>query len=135
MAAPDPQLSPVALATALFTLILGPQLAPYAGAYSVIVFGWTAGVFVGALRLPEGGRFRLPVFVIVSLIVTLGMSVPMAELLATNASRVLPDWIIGASSGLLFPVSFAIPAVGHSWPAVATWAWGLIGRLRGGTAQ
>lgn len=118
MTPPEPDLSPLSVVVALLTLFVGPQLAPALGAYSLILIAWFGGVLIGVYRLPPAPRGVVAVFVIVSLIVTLGITVPAADLLA----RYMP---LLDAKGLMFPIAVLIPAVGYSWLAVGAWVWSL----------
>lgn len=132
MTPPEPELSPVAVAVAALTVMLGPQLAAVVGAYAVIMLGWVGGVMVGVYRMPAAvTRRQVVAFAVVSLVAVLGVTVPLAEL-GAQAMRTMVPWMSATEAkGLLFPVAFALPAVGHSWAEVATWAWGLIRRRFG----
>jgi hypothetical protein len=121
MSAPDPDLNPVSVAVLVLTAIVGPQFATVAGAYTVILFGWFGGVIVGALRMPHQGRMPLGLFVLLSLIVTMGATVPLSDFLSLNTTRFLPGTVSMGSAGLLFPVAFALPAIGHSWVGIVAW--------------
>lgn len=135
MSAPEPDLNPVSVAVLVLTALVGPQFAAVAGAYTVIGFGWFAGVIVGAYRMPREGRMPLGLFVLLTLVVTLGITVPLANFLAANSAAFLPGAVATSSSGLLFPVAFAFPAIGHSWGAIVTWCVGLIRRRAGDPQQ
>lgn len=131
----EPELSPVAVAVAALTILLGPQLAAVVGAYSVILLGWVGGVMVGVYRMPPAGRGQLVAFVLVSLVAVLGITVPLAEA-GAQALRAMVPWMSATEAkGLLFPVAFLLPAVGHSWADVGQWVWGLIRRRFGSSKE
>jgi hypothetical protein len=99
---------------------LGPELAPYVSTYSLILIGWGAGLMVGIWRRPPDGR-RLPIagFAAVSLVASLGLTVPATQLVASNAGMLIP----GASGsfnagGWFIGMAAAIPAIGHNWPQI-----------------
>jgi hypothetical protein len=128
MPPPEPDLTPVAVAASLAAVLLGPQYAATLGAYSIILIGWCAGVLIGVYRMPPGPRIHAAAFVAVSLLLTMGATVPLAEA-AADALRVVAPWMSSTEAkGLLFPVAVLLPAVGHSWAGVATWAWGALRR-------
>jgi hypothetical protein len=78
--------------------------------------------------MPPAPRLHVATFVLVSLVLVLGVTVPLAEI-AASALRVAAPWMTATEAkGLLFPVAFALPAVGHSWAGVVRWAWGLVRR-------
>lgn len=108
-------LDPLTIAVAIATAIVGPKLAPYVGAYTLIFFGWFGGVLVGVYRRDTGSRMGTMIFVLVSFVLTVGITVPAAQWLSPMAGA--------ASNALLFPVSFLIPAVGDTWTKIAAWGW------------
>lgn len=117
----EPTLDPVSVAVAVATLLVGPKLAPVLGAYTLILFGWFAGVLIGVYRRDAGSRMGTAVFVVVMFIVTMGSTVSAAELVAAH----LP-YFKSTASALLFPVSILIPAVGDDWISISRWAWRLL---------
>lgn len=123
MTPPDADLTPLAVAVAGLTVLLGPQMAMAVGAYSIILLGWLGGVMVGAYRMPPGTRLQLAAFVAVSLVAVLGVTVPLATVVS-DALRVAVPWMDRTDhKALLFPVAFLLPAVGHSWLEVGRWVW------------
>lgn len=124
--APEEQVpSIVSVAVLLTTAALGPDFAVAVGAYGVILLGWFGGVMVGVWRMPPVPRAQLVAFVLVSLVATLGVTVSATELL-THLLRASVPWAGSVeSAGLLFPVAFLLPAIGHSWADVARWVWSL----------
>lgn len=122
----EPDLNPISVTVMVLTAVMGPELAQVAGAYTIILMGWFGGLIWGALRLPAGGRFKLVLLCVLSLILTLGITVPLAEFVSNNAAR-LGGWEF-TSKGLLFPIAVAIPAIGHSWPDLFAWAWRIVSR-------
>lgn len=123
MTPPETDLNPVSVLVLVLTAWLGNEFAAVAGAYTIILFGWFGGCIVGTLRMPAG-RIRLAAFVVASFVITMGLTVPLSELLAANAPNVL-----GVSSkALLFPVAALLPAIGHSWIDIGGWAAGLLRR-------
>lgn len=118
MTPPEPDLSPLSVVVSLLTILVGPQLAPALGAYGLILVGWFGGVLIGVYRRPPDFRVNVAVFMAVSLIVTLGVTVPAADALA----RYMP---VFEAKGLIFPIAVAIPAVGHNWMDIAAWLWSL----------
>lgn len=131
----EPELSPVAVAVAALTVLLGPQLAAVVGAYAVILLGWVGGVMVGAYRMPPAGRGQLVAFVLVSLVAVIGITVPLAEAGARALSALVPWMSATEAKGLLFPVAFLLPAIGHNWLGFGEWVWGLIRRRFGSSSE
>jgi hypothetical protein len=128
MQADAPDISPVAVAVAALGVLLGPEWAHAAGAYSVITLGWIGGVMVGVYRMPPARRAHIAAFTLVSFVAVIGVTVPLARWLAGALPNLLPWGGLSDPYGLLFPLAFALPAIGHSWLSVGRWAWGLIRR-------
>lgn len=111
----QPSLDPVSLAVALAATIVGKEMAPYVGAYSVILFGWFGGMLIGLVRRePSEDRWRTLAFVAITFIVTIGSTWVAAVWLAAKVSI--------ESTYLLFPVAVVIPAVGEDWIKIIKWA-------------
>jgi len=108
-----PNLDLVSIAAALAGAMLGPQMAPYVGAYTVILFAWVGGVLVGVYRRDPNSRMKTAVFVAVTFVLTIGSTAAAASMLAAKVSA--------ESTTLLFPIAFMIPAVGDDWIAVGKW--------------
>ena len=125
---PEPDFSLVHIAVMMLTVAIGPEFAEAGGVYFVILFGWFGGVIWGAFRLPRS-HMRLSLFVLMTLVFTLGLTVPLAQLLAASVPKAYPA-LEFTMKGLLFPVAAAIPAVGHSWPTVIMRAWGFVWRFK-----
>ena len=112
-----PSLDPVSVAAAVIAAIVGPKLAPVVGAYTVILFAWMGGVLVGLYRRDPASRMSTAMFVCVTFVLTVGGAAFAADQLSKQLAI--------DSTSLLFPASFLIPAIGHSWFDLAKWAWGL----------
>ena len=122
MTPPEPDLNPLAVLVLIATAAgISPQIAAALGAYGLIVFAWFAGLLVGLWRLPPTLRIRVAGFAAVSFIVTIGVTVPAARMLASHMP--LLD-----AQGMLFAIAVAIPAVGHSWLDVGAWFAGFLRR-------
>jgi hypothetical protein len=116
----SPNLNPLAVAVAIAGALLGPRWAPYVGAYGLILFGWLGGVLVGLYRKDAGTRVHVAAFLAVSLVVTIGATVPLAEI----ASDYVPKATLQT---LLFPVAFLIPAIGMDWLRIGRWVVAKLG--------
>jgi len=112
----SPDLDPVSIAAAIAGSFIGPQLAPYIGAYSVILVAWIGGVIIGLYRRDPASRMSAAAFIAVTFVMTIGLTAFIASSLATKFSA--------ESTTFLFPVALIIPAVGDSWIGVAQWVWG-----------
>jgi hypothetical protein len=119
----------VSVAVLVATAALGPELAVAVGGYGVILLGWFGGVMWGVWRMPPVPRGQLVAFVLVSLVGTIGVTVSATEML-THLLRATVPWASSVQpAGLLFPVAFVLPAIGHNWIDVARWVWGLRSRV------
>lgn len=115
VAAPvDTDLNPFAVAVAVAGALLGPKFAYYIGAYGLILTGWFGGLLYGLYRREVDSKMPIWAYAMCTLVGSLGVTVPTAEL----ASQYLPFSL----TTLLFPVSFAIPAVPDRWSAIGVWA-------------
>jgi hypothetical protein len=119
----------VSVAVLLVTAMLGPEFALAVGAYGVIMLGWFGGVLIGLWRMPPASRAHMAIFVAVSLVATLGVTVSATELLAGAMRAALPWASAVEAHGLLFPVAFVLPAIGHNWIDVGRWVWSLRSRI------
>ena len=136
MPAPASPLDPISVAVALAGAVLGPAMAGIVGAYGVILLGWLGGALVGLWRRDPSDRLGVVRFLVITLILTLGATVPASQWLDSQF-----DW--AESGSLLFPVAFLIPAIGTDWVRVGRWALNWIGRRfdqdnaggRGGDSQ
>lgn len=112
MAAPPPQgpdldLSLWAAALTLAGFYWGPKAAQFISAYALILLGWFAGLLIGLYRRDIDARMPTAVYVIVSLIGSVALTVPFALALQDTAGF--------AYTGLLLPVSLAIAALPDKW--------------------
>lgn len=125
---PPPDLSPASALLMVFAAAIGPELAPFASAYSLILLGWFAGLLIGTyMRPPDGKRLPIAAFAFVSLVVVLGVTVPLSRAIAGYASAAAPGAPIDAQA-LFLAVAVAIPAVGYRWRDVGGWLVGLLRR-------
>ena len=117
MTPPPPDLNLLSVVVAVLTIVIGPELALVLGTYSIILLGWFGGVILGVYRQPPAAPgLTVLGFVAVTLIVTLGITVPVAQVLEGYVPLL-------EAKGMLLPVAFAVPAVGHSWLDVGAWLW------------
>lgn len=126
---PPTEMDLISVIAAVLVVLIGPQFAPVLSAYAVIVMGWFVGLLIGLFRREPGSRVSTLMFVVVSLIITLGVSVP--------AASAASEYLGGIEfKSLLMPVAFAIPAIGEDWGKFFVWVWGKVkpraGRVLGG---
>lgn len=105
-----PDLDPLSVAITVLAILVGPAIAPYAAAYSIIIFGAVVGMFIGLLSRNPSGRLSAIGYIIVTGSASLFMTVPASNYL-TNNFEVFKN----GSSWLLFPISFGITAYGELW--------------------
>lgn len=104
---PDLDLSLWAAALTLAGFYWGPRAAQFISAYALVLLGWFAGLLIGLYRRDMESRMPTLVYVVVSLIASLGFTVPFATALDGTAGF--------AYTGLLLPVSCAIAALPDKW--------------------
>lgn len=108
-------LDPVSALVAAFTVLVGPTLATFLGAYSVIVIGAAVGSGIALLRVEQMPRLTATGFVT--------LMIGLSSLVTTGVAEILNIWVqLDSINWLLAPVSVTIAGVGHDWPRVATWA-------------
>lgn len=114
----SPSIDPVSVAIAVVGTLAGPEIAAYAGPYSVIVFAWLGGVLIGFYRRDVTSRISAAAFVAVTFCMTIGFTTAFAHILAQWISFTVKV----EATTLLFPVAFLIPAIGESWLRIGKWA-------------
>jgi len=124
MSAPDVDLTPWAVAVTVAGGLVGPQLAAYVGAYSIILIGWFGGVLYGLYRRSTDARMPVWAYVLATFIGSLMLTVP--------ASEVLAKYVPFASTALLFPVAAALPAFPDKWADFGAWLLAKWEAARGG---
>lgn len=107
-------LDPVSALIAGLTVFVGPTLATYLGAYSVIVIGAVVGSGIALLRVEELPRFSAIWFVT--------LMIGMSSLVTTGVAELINLWArLDSVNWLLAPISVTIAGIGHDWPRVAKW--------------
>ena len=122
----DTQLDAVSVVTVALTAVAGGEVARYAGPYIVILAAAIVGSVSSIMRRPDVlTRWQSLAWVCwlsgLSLLLTGAVAAGLEQALQ------LAGWAV-PSRYLLVPVSLGLAGVGHDWPAVATWAVGLIRR-------
>lgn len=124
---PDPQLDAVSVAVVAMTALAGGEVARYAGPYVVILAAALVGAVASIMRRPDVlTRWQSLAWVCW----LTGLSLLLTGAVAAGLEQALQvaGWAV-PSRYLLVPVSLGIAGVGHDWPAVATWAAGLVRRI------
>lgn len=109
----NPSLDPVSVASAVIAGLIGQELAPIVGAYTVILFAWLGGVLVGLYRRDPASRMSTAAFVVITFVLTVGGSAFIADQLTERLGI--------AGSSPLFMAAFFIPAIGESWVDIVKW--------------
>ena len=104
----QPSVDPVSVLLVIFTAILGPQFAPAATAYSIIVMGSFVGLMIGVRLRPPTSRFSTLSYSIITMITSLFMTVSVAQFLGPRLNSAQSDW-------LYFPVAMMTTAFGELW--------------------
>lgn len=108
------QLDPINALTAIASALFGAALAPFIGAYSVIVIAATVGAAWSLRRQP--GSTALATIAYFSLINF------TAILVTVGAATVLAEWFKLSEPVWLFsPIALLIGGVGGDWPRVLKW--------------
>ena len=105
-----PDLDPLSAFIAVFAVLVGPVLAPYAAAYSIILLGAMAGLMIGLRARHPSSRLSAIGYIVVTTSTSVFMTVYISELLSKHYP-ILAD----GKSWLLFPVSMCITAYGEYW--------------------
>lgn len=127
---PTPQIDPVSVAVALIGTLIGAELAKYVGPYLVIGAAGLTGSGLALMRRPPGSRVSALAFVSWLTVLSILLTVPVAEWLA-SVLAVESRW-------MLAPVAGAVAGVGHDWPRVGEWLFQRLARLierRTGSAE
>lgn len=119
---PTPDLDPVSVLVVLLGLLVGPELAPFASAYSVIIIGAFAGVLVGLRRREATTRLGMAGFGFIMMAASIMLTVPLSNV----AAKYLP--LVSGANWLFFPVSLAIGAIGDDWLSIGKWFIGLLSK-------
>lgn len=107
-------LDPVSALIAGFTVFVGPTLATFLGAYSVIIVGAAVGSGIALLRIQELPRFGAIGFVT--------LMIGLSSLVTTGVAEIINIWArLDSVHWLLAPVSVSIAGIGHDWPRVVAW--------------
>lgn len=120
----EPDFSPHAAFTAAIGTLIGPMLAQYVAAYVLILLGWCAGVLWGVYKREPEARMPVWAYVVATLLASVGITATAAGYMAA----LMPDV---ATSALLFPVAFAIPAFPERWVDIGDWLMRRWQALRG----
>lgn len=104
----QPSVDPVSVLLVLFTMLLGPQFAPAATAYSIILMGSFVGIMIGVRRREPTSRIGTLAYSIITLTTSVFMTVFVAQYLGPRLQSSQAEW-------LYFPVSMMTTAFGEVW--------------------
>lgn len=117
------KIDPISAATAVASIIFGPDLAHYIGPYSVILLASTAGAGWALGRHPPlGSRTGAVLFFMRLNVLALLLTVPLAAGATAMFGNVEQHLLLG-------PIALAIGAIGNDWPRVGQWLLKRLGRL------
>lgn len=117
------KIDPISAATAVASVLFGPELAHYIGPYAVILLGSTTGAGWALGRHPPlGSRTSAVLFFMRLNVLALLLTVPLAAGATALFGTVEQRW-------LLAPIALLIGGIGNDWPRVAHWVLKRIGRL------
>lgn len=105
-----PDLDPFSAFIAVFAVLVGPSIAPYAATYSVIFFGSIVGILIGLRSRKPSSRLSAALYMIITFISSLFMTVPLSDYIGQHYSL-----LNGGNSWLFFPVAMCITAYGELW--------------------
>lgn len=118
----DVSLDPVAVAVALFTLLVGPKLAPYVGTYVVIGAAGLTGAALALSRREPGGRCAALAYLVIMTLVSMLLTVPAALLVEKVSSEFSSVWT-------LVPIALAMGYFGDHLPDMARWFGARLARV------
>jgi len=105
-----PDLDPLSAFMAVFSSLVGAQLAPFAAAYTIIFFGALCGLMIGLRTRHPSSRLSAAGYAVVTMVTSVFMTVYIADILAQHYPM-----LADGKSWLLFPVSMCITAYGEYW--------------------
>jgi hypothetical protein len=106
----------ISVIATVLALVIGPRLAPIVGIYVGLLLGWCAGCMIGLLRRDPKLGIGTGWFVAISLLITLGVTVPIAAALSNALPGFDYHWFV-------FPLAVIIPTIGTDWFAFGAWVW------------
>lgn len=108
-------LDPVSALVALFTVLVGPALAQFLGAYAVIIIGAAVGSGMALLRCEPQARMSAATF--------MALMISLSSLVTVGFAELANLWLkLQSINWLIAPISLGIGAIGHDWPKVIKWA-------------
>lgn len=122
--AADTSLHPLTVGIAVLGAAIGPQAATYVSAYGLIFMGWFAGLLWGTYRREQGRGMPTWAYAVCTALVAIGGTAVVAEWIARTVG-------VFASTALLFPVAFAVPASFRHWDKLVGWLWDKFQQIRG----
>lgn len=104
----QPSVDPVSVLLVIFTMLLGPQFAPAATAYSIILVGSFVGIMIGVRRREPTSRIGTLAYSIITLTTSIFMTVFVSQYIGPRLQSAQAEW-------LYFPVSMMTTAFGEVW--------------------
>lgn len=115
-------LTPVAVITALASLIFSASVAAIVGPYVVIGIGAMGGAAVALMQRESTGRFKAVLFFCGTTVIAVLLTVPLSMLTTWYFKGLQDHWLFA-------PFAFGLGYLGDKWPAALTWLWGKVNAL------
>lgn len=106
----------ISVIATVLAVVIGPRLAPIIGIYVGLLLGWCAGCMIGLFRRDSKLGISTGWFVAISLLITLGVTVPIAVVMSNAMPGTSYHWFV-------FPLAVIIPMIGTDWFAFSSWVW------------
>lgn len=116
------KIDPITAATAVSSVLFGPELAHFVGPYSVIVLSATVGAGWSLGRQEQMSRLAACWYFSRLNIMAIMLTVPLT-------AGVMWALRIDDANWMLSPVAILIGGVGNDWPKVGQWVVSRLGRL------
>lgn len=107
---PTPDLDPLSAIAVVLAVLVGPTVAPFAAAYTVILFGALVGLFIGLRTRHPSSRLSALGYGTVTMLTALFCTVNISNYLVEHY-----EFFKDGQSWLFFPVSMCITAYGEVW--------------------
>lgn len=111
-----PPMDVVSVIVAVVAVTLGPELAPYVGAYTVLSLGAGIGAMIAVWRKPPSSRASAAALFVTMAIVSVCTAAPVAQIAINYVYDEAPtgwQWVF-------FPAALGIAAIGHDWQRIGS---------------
>lgn len=111
----EPDLTPVAVASQLASMIFGVSVAMVVGPYIVILIGAMGGAAVAIMQRTSTGNIKAFIYFLAMTSLAVLLTVPLSLLAAAVWPSIQSQWLFA-------PTSFALGYCGDKMPAIMSWA-------------